>query len=1271
MEMINYYEQKELWDRDLTPQEAERIDLVKKIIPEDVVTILDVGCGNGALTNGLEGYDITGLDKSVEALKYYKHKKQHGSIDELPFEDNSFDFLICSDVLEHLDANAFISAINELKRVSKKYILIISPNEEDLAANFVKCHTCSHIFNINLHERSLGFNDLVSLFSSDFVNLLYTYFGDKWANEPEVKYKFKRAYNKGYKSWEHSVCPCCGTKQKTITDKSDPATDIVVNPHVMGYYNHSTEVMILFCDAAQSGEFYNNNIEDSKIVVLNDSANKDITFIHRQYIDCRKPLIKQYAEAYPQIAYLLNTDRDSWSSADGQTVLKIGENNNFAQVYFPAEEGMKFLHLKVKFETYSKVNVNVYDAIDSYRRLGVISNTELDNFVEYRFELPSDLVLPNEGLIIEFAVATGKGEIRLVFDKLYIDHDLYSVKCEKDFKSNVFGKKMIGHVVGDKIHISSGYYADLGLDDYLLIDGNLYWNVSNSFEVFNKNKPIHDKDYFFYRLIGHYDESFRELEAKLAGAFKAREDDSVDYAKYMQSNTEILQKMTAFRSDVSQSMGEFENSLSSIRANVEQFENAISAIKASTLDADSKMQNNLDSAVKQFEDTLSKMQANIIDADSKIKDKLETVEHQVESKINSVNRKLAWLEEAYSNVLISEESYDQLRSQIFTISNNLQNAISAIKASTLDADSKMQNNLDSAVKQFEDTLSKMQANIIDADSKIKDKLETVEHQVESKINSVNRKLAWLEEAYSNVLISEESYDQLRSQIFTISNNLQNAIDNKAVFNYRIGLVDEQLKDAQQYYEKIPDVEKQIYELQSQVYTLSNTLQQSIDNRSILSYDMSVISDRFKNTACKIKSKLSRFVKKTISATRQMKVVALAQRTHVDTSMKHLLILTPDVRIDRRTVQMCESMIKEFGIRCTIIAALEADDDFVSDNLIVKRISPYDICGDGGTDCSWQASKCFDLEKFYWLHSKYLTKALEEQADYVMCCDLPVLPCAVHVAKHMGVPLIYDAHELYPEQACFSDEQRSLYKSIEKYYIGLPDLVITVNDSIAIEMGERYGIEKPSVILNAIDAPQNFDVDRKYDYFREQLPIRSDQKIVLFQGGYSPNRNLELFVRSARHIKDSSVVLVLMGFGDFGAELEKIAKEDKTINEKVFFFPAVEQSVLLEYSASADVGIIPYPHVDLNSYYCTPNKLFEFIQAGLPIIANDSPELNRFVKENNIGYSGTILSEEDIASLIDEYFEQNIDYKDNIKEVRPKINWQTEEKKFIRVIKELL
>jgi glycosyltransferase involved in cell wall biosynthesis len=276
-----------------------------------------------------------------------------------------------------------------------------------------------------------------------------------------------------------------------------------------------------------------------------------------------------------------------------------------------------------------------------------------------------------------------------------------------------------------------------------------------------------------------------------------------------------------------------------------------------------------------------------------------------------------------------------------------------------------------------------------------------------------------------------------------------------------------------------------------------------------------------------------------------------------------------------------------------------------------------------------------------------------------------------VSKIKNIHLIYDAHELYPEQAIFEKDKREFYTKVETEFIKYTHLVITVNKSIAKEMSKRYNIKEPKVILNALDPSSSFDINKKYDYFRDKLPIKQTQKIVLFQGGYSPNRNLHLLVQSAKFIKNKNVVIVMMGFGDYEKELQQIAKSDKILDKKVFFFPAVDQSVLLEYSASADVGIIPYPHIDLNSYYCTPNKLFEFIQAGLPIIANDSPELNRFIKGNNIGFTKKIDNEKDIADMIDTYFKQSSDYKKNILKVRSKISWSVEENAFIEMMKGVL
>ncbi len=276
------------------------------------------------------------------------------------------------------------------------------------------------------------------------------------------------------------------------------------------------------------------------------------------------------------------------------------------------------------------------------------------------------------------------------------------------------------------------------------------------------------------------------------------------------------------------------------------------------------------------------------------------------------------------------------------------------------------------------------------------------------------------------------------------------------------------------------------------------------------------------------------------------------------------------------------------------------------------------------------------------------------SDVVQVHDLPALQAGAELAASWGVPLVYDAHELYPEQKSFSAVQRRICSKAEAEQIKKADLVFAVNESIGEEMARRYEITKPVTLLNAIDPLPDFDPTARYDLLREKLSLAAERRILLFQGGFAPHRNLETLIQAMAYVRAKDVDLVMMGFGAFGDLLKVKATRLKLLGARIHFLPAVPQSELLQHSASADIGIIPYPHVDLNSYYCTPNKLFEFIQAGLPILANDSPELNRFVRANGFGHSATMANAKQIAQAIDMAFGSgdfakwrgNIQYKRN-------------------------
>jgi glycosyltransferase involved in cell wall biosynthesis len=140
-------------------------------------------------------------------------------------------------------------------------------------------------------------------------------------------------------------------------------------------------------------------------------------------------------------------------------------------------------------------------------------------------------------------------------------------------------------------------------------------------------------------------------------------------------------------------------------------------------------------------------------------------------------------------------------------------------------------------------------------------------------------------------------------------------------------------------------------------------------------------------------------------------------------------------------------------------------------------------------------------------------------------------------------------------------------------------------------------------------------------------------ILLFQGGTLAGRNLETLVDAMAHVRNPAIHLVFLGDGPLQGRLARRAHA-AGIAERVHFHAAVPWSELLAYTASADVGIIPYQPTCLNNLYSTPNKLFEFAAAGLPMIATDLPELRRLIVENGMGLVTDTASPGNLAHIVD-------------------------------------
>lgn len=296
-------------------------------------------------------------------------------------------------------------------------------------------------------------------------------------------------------------------------------------------------------------------------------------------------------------------------------------------------------------------------------------------------------------------------------------------------------------------------------------------------------------------------------------------------------------------------------------------------------------------------------------------------------------------------------------------------------------------------------------------------------------------------------------------------------------------------------------------------------------------------------------------------------------------------------------------------------------------------------------------------------------ASKYRADIIVAHDLPMLPLACELARECGARVIYDSHELFCEQE-FSAREKRTWEAIEAKYIRTVAQVITVNESIARELARRYGLDKVEVILNADRASE---VPPRTHLFHDTFQLAAERKVLLFQGGLSAGRNLAILIDAMGLVRNPSVALVILGDGVLLSQLRGRVKA-RGLEGRVFFHKAVPQSELLRFTAAGDAGVIPYQATCMNNYWCTPNKLFEFIAAGLPILASDLPELRAFVEGNNIGAVGDLSAPEGFAKRIDGFFAdvQRLEvWRENLRRTRLEVSWEREQGKLLAIYENCL
>lgn len=305
-------------------------------------------------------------------------------------------------------------------------------------------------------------------------------------------------------------------------------------------------------------------------------------------------------------------------------------------------------------------------------------------------------------------------------------------------------------------------------------------------------------------------------------------------------------------------------------------------------------------------------------------------------------------------------------------------------------------------------------------------------------------------------------------------------------------------------------------------------------------------------------------------------------------------------------------------------------------------------------------KFFNIRLFFYL--------LFHQFDLLVSNDLDTLLPNFLVSKLKRLPLVYDSHEYFTGVPEIKNRVfvKCVWELIEKSLFPRLKYVITVSEPIASLYEKMYNVK--SLIV------RNFskNTDHIIAFTREETGVPENNLLLIIQGtGINIDKGAEELI-SAVKITDG-VSLLVVGSGDVIPELKQQVNNLK-IEHKVRFIPSVPWEILIKYTKSADVGMCLEKDTNLNYRYSLPNKLFDYIAAGIPVIAGELPETGRIISENGCGMVIDGVTPKNISNALSD-LKKNPDklaeLKSNAISASKTLNWEIESKKVTEFYKMII
>ena len=296
-------------------------------------------------------------------------------------------------------------------------------------------------------------------------------------------------------------------------------------------------------------------------------------------------------------------------------------------------------------------------------------------------------------------------------------------------------------------------------------------------------------------------------------------------------------------------------------------------------------------------------------------------------------------------------------------------------------------------------------------------------------------------------------------------------------------------------------------------------------------------------------------------------------------------------------------------------------------------------------------------------------------DVIQAHDLNTLLGGALVKRMLGVPLVYDSHELFLERNLGRRSRardKLVWAPIERFCIHRCDAVFSVAESICLHLAMNYKIPEPHLIRNV----QPYEPPAaRITILAEELGIPEGIAIVLYPGAITIHRGLEEMIDSAPYLERAAYVI--MGYAQnatYLASLRTRAGQRDVLDRRVFFREAVPIRDVVRYTASADLGIVPTQNICLSYLYESSNKIFHCLMAGVPVVMSDHAEKRMLVEKYRIGWLFDETDPRAIAATVNAALADRKAY-DGVRQhclrAARTLNWEHEEHRLRTIFADLL